>query len=338
MSSVYPGAYSVYQPSIEASGKLMVDFSRNPKTFEVNQYSQIIKVEKNSGLYIQHTPDEAARALTSDGSEFVWADGTASPDNYIQKEFTFPSYTTKRFAFPFTLGDLTVEQAAWDIVSNYAATAASLAMTQRTRLAIAALTTGLTGNQTATATSLGGGVWDAGAGTAPYLRKGLLAASQQILQATNGVVQPSDLAFVINPHDAAALAASVEVIDFIKQQVGVVESLKMEGNYGKWGLPETLFGLRLIVEDCVYVSSAKTQTRAQSYAIPNKTGFVISRIGAMETTNGTFSTLCMFAKEEMTVELLNDAINRRVIGRVVEDIDFEVTAPISGLRVTGLTT
>lgn len=337
---VYPGAYNVYQPSIEASGKLMVDFSRNPARFPVTSYTQIIKVEKNAGLYIRHDPDEAARALTATGDEFIWADGAASPDNYIDKEFQFPAYVTRRYAFPFSLGNLTIEQAAWDIVSNYAATAAALAMTQRARLALGKLTDPTQMTQTATAATLigtGGTYLNTGSSTNPYLRLGLQAAMQQILLNTDGVVQPNDLMIVVNPVTAKLLAVSNEVIDFIKQSPFVTESLKFGGNYAVWGLPDYLFGLKVIVEDTVVVTSNKGAARVSSFALPNDIVLIVSKVGGLETTDGTFSTVAMFSMEEMTTETYADGLNRRLVGRVVEDIDFEIVSPISGYLITAAT-
>lgn len=336
--SAYPGPYNVYQPSLEASGKLMVDFSRNPNKFPIVSYTQIVKVEKNAGLFIRHSADEAARALTASGDEFVWADGSSRPDNYIEKEFEFPSYVTRRYAFPYSLGDLTVEQAAWDVAANYAATAAALAMTQRTRRALSKLLDAGVMTQTATATTLGGGKWDAGTTTNAYLRIGLMTAVQTILQNTNGVVQPSDLVFVINPTDARKLATSAEVLDFIKQSPFVVDSMKQGGNFSVWGLPDYLFGVKVVVEDCVITTSKKGAASAKSFALTGGNGLLLSKVGGLETTNGTFSTAVGWFKEEMSVELYNDAINRRVIGSVVEDYDYDVVSPISGYLVTAMTT
>lgn len=334
--SVYPNNYNVYQPSLESSGKLMVDFSRNPAKFPVVDYAQIIKVEKNAGLYIRHTPDEAARALGASGDQWIWADGAASPDNYIQKEFEFPSYVTRRYVYPFSLGDLTVEQAAWDIVANYSATSAAIAMTQRTRKAMEVLQdTGVIPN--ATGTALGGGQWNAGNNTTAgqaYLRIGIMTAVQQILMATNGVVGPSDLMMIINPTDARKLASCIEVIDFVKQSPFSVENIKAGGNFSIWGLPDYLFGVKVVVEDCVVVTSKKGAARANQFALTAGNIPFVSKVGGLETTNGTFSSLGCFMKEEMTVETYADALNRRMIGRVVEDYQYQLTSPISSILVT----
>jgi hypothetical protein len=40
-------------------------------------------------------------------------------------------------------------------------------------------------------------------------------------------------------------------------------------------------------------------------------------------------------KEEMTIETMIDAPNRRTVGRCVEDYDVQIVSPISGFLVTG---
>ena len=47
-----------------------------------------------------------------------------------------------------------------------------------------------------------------------------------------------------------------------------------------------------------------------------------------------FSTLSIFAYEDMTVETEDDTWNRRVRGRVVDDSAVVLTAPLSGYLLT----
>ena len=47
-----------------------------------------------------------------------------------------------------------------------------------------------------------------------------------------------------------------------------------------------------------------------------------------------FSTLVLFAQEEMTTETLRDNNNRRTTGRVVENVGANMVAPASGVLFT----
>ncbi len=333
MSTGYPGSNSVFVPSYEASGKLMVDYSRNVKDFPVNQYTSIIKVERNAGYYLRHTPDEAARALGTSGDEFIWADGSAGRWNTVNKEFEFVPYATRRYAYDFTLGDLTTKQAAWEIVSNYAATSAALAMTQRTRKVLAALTdTGVM--PTATATAQGGGKWDVGTTSNPYIKLGLMKTLQAINKATNGVVKTTDLALIINPYVAAKMAASAEISDYLKSSPFSMDVVR--NNLSLWGLPDYLYGIKVVIEDCVAVTSKRGLARVDQYALDSTSAIIAARPGALETTQGTFSTCATFMYEEMTVESYRDELNRRTVGRVVEDFSANIVSPISGFYLTAV--
>lgn len=334
MATAYPSGTNTFIPSFESSGKLMVDFSRNVKDFPINRYTSIIKVDKNAGYFLQHTPDEAARALTATGDEFAWADGSASRWNTVNKEFSYAPFATRRYAYDFNIGDLASSQADWNIIANYAATAAALAMTQRARIALAKLQSTSYMTQYNTASSLGGGKWDVATTSNPYIKLGLMAAVQAINKATNAVVKPSDLVLVIQPNTASQMAASAEISDYLKSSPFSMDVVR--NNLALWGLPDYLYGIQLCIEDTVIVTSQKGAARTDAYALTNTNALLLARPGALETTMGTFSTAACLLKEEMTIETMVDAPNRRTVGRCVEDYDVQIVSPISGFLITGV--
>src|SRR5712692_8423678 len=119
MSYVFPGSSNVYAPSLEATGHLMVNFVRNPKTFKYAEYCTIKKVDKEVGLYAASKNEEAARVINSDGRDLVWADGNDRPRGFANTEaFSMLQYQTKRYDNEVTLGWKTVQQASWEILAQ----------------------------------------------------------------------------------------------------------------------------------------------------------------------------------------------------------------------------
>ena len=90
-----------------------------------------------------------------------------------------------------------------------------------------------------------------------------------------------------------------------------------------YGLPEQLYGIKLVVEATRKVTSKKgASSVTRSQVMPKTTPFLCSRpgglVGVADAPN--FSTLVLFAQEEMTTETLRDNNNRRTTGRVVENV------------------
>lgn len=340
MATAYISNTSGYIPSHEATGKLVVDFSRNADSFAVNKYAQIVPVTATTGIYLKMTPDQAAR-VSSGGAEFIWPDGQAAPtgsDNH--KEFEFASYFTQRFAPSFSLGSKTVKETPWDVVAAYGKMAAQQAMTLRTRKVVTALTTSGNYGSTAAATAAGGGKWDVGTATAPYIMKGLQYARLAIHKATVGAIKPSDLVLVVSPGLATLMASSQEVHSYLKESPSAwAEIVGDRPNYNaNWGLPQQLYGTPIVVEDAVVETANKGATASKSTILGDTVAALIARPGGLEGNYGgpSYSFLTQFMLEEMTVEVKDDPDNRRTVGRVVEDYAVVATAPAAGFYFTAV--
>lgn len=339
---VFSSANNTYIPTFspEASNQLIVSYARDPKRFAVNRYQQVVKVETQVGKYIRLNQYDASRMLSSNGNDIVWADGADRPINSDQA-FEYPSYSTFRRSLGFHIGDLSMSQAAWDILAAKAAVNASRMMTYITASAIGALTaSGVL--PTATATSLGGGLWGSGNNTTAgqdYFRRGVQNVLATIMLATNSVVDPSEIMMIVNPNTARLLSSSVETVDTVKQSPYSLEFLEGGNSFNAFGLPKRLFGLgEVIVESSVSTTSKPKAngTGTQSFTLPDNVAIFVSRPGGIEGQMGSFSTLQGFFKEEMTTESWTDPINRRTVGSVTSDWDHEVASPISGYYVTGV--
>lgn len=343
MPAVHPSPYNAFIRDHDASNKMVIDFARNVNKFAVNKYTQVVPVKKVAGYYLEMTVEEAGRILQSDLANFVWYDGQPAPEgNGDVESFQYKPFETLRYAYPFKLGDLTIDQASWNILAQNSSIKSRQAMTARTQLAVTALTT--TGNYAAshvmdvTAISGNTGNWAQSTTARQDVKRSLNTAAEQILDDTLAAVELEDLILVINSNLAKQLAETQEITDYIKGSPDALAQVRGElpGANVLYGLPNKLYGFELVVEKTRKVTSRKGATRAVSQVLPTATPFMVARpgglVGVADAPN--FSACCCFAQEEMTVETLRDPINRRTLGRVVENLVYKMVAPASAVLFT----
>ena len=337
MVAQFPSAQNVFVKDHESSGKLTVDFSRNAKDFAVNNYSQIQSVDKVAGYYREVTVEEAGRILNSDLSNFSWADGAPAPEGFEGTEsHEWKEYRCERFAFPVSLGDLTIDQASWDVRQEYAAKKAQQAMTGRTVKAIAVLEN--VANYPTQKLDVDDGTvsstkWDAATDVNQNIKKSLNHGANVILKNTLAGVDINDLVLVISPGLAAELSATQEVVQHIKGSPDALAQIRGElpGENAIYGLPNKLYGFPVVVEKTVKVTSRKGATAARSFVKADDTAVMVARPGGLEGVAGapSFSALTTFMQEELSVETLREEKDRRTLLRVVENYDVVMTAPVS---------
>lgn len=341
-----PGPTNVYVPFFNIQGGLIVAFARNPAAFPMNLYVQVVPTDRMVGKYLYIDPAQAARITDRSLKQFAWPDGQPAPQgNWAKQEFEFRDYATQRYVYPWALGFQTVQQASWDIINSHAHVAAQQAMTARTVLCIEALKNANWGSNTVNSPAN----WGAGTATNPVIKKTLNNAAKKILQSTVGAVNPRDMILVISPNLATKMAESEEVHTYLKESVPALEVLRgtiSDGDHlyrrnAVWGLPPTLYGYKIVVEDTVVVTSAKkSSSTVTQYAMPDDTAFLVSRPGGLEGLYGhpTFSTVVLFTyrPEEMLPEHMTDQNNRLHLGRVIDNVAAVVVAPASGVKITGV--
>ena len=341
---------NTYVPNMAAAGNLRFEFSRNPKSFALNRYAAIRGVKQMVGNYLSFTAEEAARI--TDLNKYHWADGNDAPKSHDSLElFSFEQYACQRYAFPFTLGNLAREQAAWDIDSQSMRVQAQKAMTFRSTKAANVLTTaGNWSGNTGTAASVGGGVWLNSSTTNQYILKTFRGVQETIFKNTLGAVSPESLICVISPDVAKAIRTSPEVIDFVKQQASAPAILMQnDAQYTRWGIPSQMYGIKIVVDDTVRVTSKKGATLASSYTLYHADGYAIfltltelvdqGKVGEDDLPAGglqSFDTLSIFTYEDMVVEQREDVDNKRLEGRVIDNFAAVLTAPKSGYFITNV--
>lgn len=337
--AVYPGYLNTFIRDHDASNKMVIDFARNINKFAVNKYCQIVPVKKVAGYYQKMTIEEAGRILYTDLRNFVWYDGSEAPLGFDGTEsFNFLPFQCIRYCYPFTLGDLTIDNASWNILAQHSSIKARQAMTARTQLAISALTN--TANYPTSHVldipdiSGNSGTWAQSTTARQDIKRSFETMAEAILDDTLAGIELDELMVVINSAMAAALTQTQEVVDYIKGSPEALAQVRGElsGTNTMYGLPDKLYGFPIVVEKTRKVTSRKLATRAVSQVLPTATPLMCARPGGLVgvADSPTFSTCVIFAFEEMTVETLRDANNRRTIGRCVENLVPAVVAGISG--------
>lgn len=348
-NAVLPGPSNVYVPNHEASGKLVVDFARNPKKFAINQYVQIIPVDQILGLFQQMTIEERGRVLTTDAAEYAFADGSDAPLGADGTEyFIWQQYLARRYAYGFLMGQMTAQQATWDILAQHAGIHAQKAMTVRTLQVYNQMTTSgnyATGHVSAvfggtiTGTS---GTWTQSTTARGDIKRSLEFGSEKILDDTLAGVEPEDFHLVIGTAQAALLTQSQEIVDYIKSSPDAYAQLRGElPNRNKfYGLPEKLYGFDIVVDSTRRVTSQKLQTRAASAiygglsSVGSLNAFMIARpgglVGVANAPSFSFIANFVYKQFDMVVEVKNDDDNKRIKGRVIDCFVPVVVAPQAG--------
>lgn len=344
MTKVFASSSNTFVPSMDATEGLKVGFTRNVIDFAVNRYAQLKPVTKETGYYLEMNAEEAARLIHSALPDLAWHDGNDAPDGHDGKEsFEFLQYRTRRYAKAYRFGYKAVGQAAFDVLMQHAKIYAALMMTARTQLAITALTTSgsyPTANTSAVSSLSAAGVtgkWDVSTTQRADIQRSIEYACETILKATLAVVNAEDLMLVMSPGCARKIGVSQEIKDYIKASPDALAQIRGEGRNAIYGLPDRLYGVPVVIEKTVKVTSRKAATKVSSFVLADTTPFICSRPGGLEAPAGegpSFSTCTLFALEDMTVETKDDPDNRRHQGRVVSDIQALLTAPAAGFLFT----
>lgn len=319
-----------------SSGRMVVEFSRNPKEFALPNYTQIRPVTKQAGYYLKIDQRQAGRLVGSGLNDFVWPDSHPRPrTNANGQEFNWADFSCIRRNFGQPIGDLAREQADWDVENTQEAIQAQQAMTARTLLVAQALD--LSANWDAahyvTTTVAGGGLWSAATSSNLYIKKSINYGVKRILKSTLSKVRRKDLVLVMNPNTATAISETQEIVDHIKQSPDAYGQIEQNsGRWSEWGLPNRLYQIPVFIEDTVMVTTAKGATPTEEFVMADGVAYLLSRPGGLVSKGGgpSFSTVTIFAKEEMTVTRQADQYNRLMNVDVVDHVGVGLTATSAG--------
>ena len=360
-----PSSTNGYLPI--ATGQVIA-FVRKPKNFRtLNAIVQYTPSDLPTGVYARLDRDNGVRISNED--QFLWADGADLPSTaYFTSRFTAASFTTTRRAYPWMVGGQAQRNARlWNPKLTHMMEALSLCLTLRTKRLIRLLETAGTWNgNTATATALGGGKWNAGTVATPYFKNGLLQAAAVINTGTNGIMEIDSMVCVLNRNDAILLGQSAEIMAFLSGSVWTQQMIKdpFSAVNLQWGLPDKYQGVKLVVSTEPQVTENMNQTGNE--ATTNRgliktsgSAIIVCQPGTMdnELSERSYSTVQIFhyagvkatsegkAEGESTknggaglieVKARYDAWNEKFDGACVEQTGEVVAAPMAGYLVTAI--
>lgn len=346
MALRYLGSHQGFIP--KATGQI-ISYVRDKGEFALNRYCQYLQSPEPVGVYARIDRDASPRVVSD--ADFVWADNADRPvQDWNQLRFEWKEFSVKRRNYSARLGSIALAHNDWKAKEQHLGMVASQAMTNRTNRVIDLLETAgnWEGHADAAGNLNGGaGTWDQASdqpGSPQYnaIRKTLMAAARRINLDTNGVVKPRDLVLLISPECAQAITNSAEIHNYVK--FGPFSKAMIEGKENlnaEWGLPPSLYGFELIVEDAPRVTSrpqasetAAAQTGSRVYAKDSDSAILLSRKGGIDGSYGapSFSTVQLYflAPYEMAVYNFSDPKNDREEMHVTDMFAEVLAAPQSG--------
>ena len=351
----YLSAFNGFVP--KATGQV-VSYIKDPSKFKLNDYVQYIESPVTVGLYAYIDQDTPARVVTDE--EFAWEDGAERPiTNYNGLSFAWQEFATKRRNYATMLGDQSIAMAqdSWDALQHHVGALAQIAMTNRTwRVATMLETAANWNSNTADVSTLNGGAgkWstasdDPASGAYNAIKKSLLAAIKNININTRGFVTADDLVLVLSPTAAQSISSAPEIHSYLRNGPYSLPNIEGKAKLYKdqWGLPPTLYGLPIIIEDAVRVSDRPSSGAGVSgnissnadYIKSSTTAWIMSRKGGIDGTYGSpsFSTVQMYWHEYLlAVYAFHDPENARVKLHCTDQFIEQLVAPESGYLITGI--
>ncbi len=99
------------------------------------------------------------------------------------------------------------------------------------------------------------------------------------------MVRRKDLVLVLNPVTAHAIAETQEIADYVKNTPGGYSALAQESQYwDEYGLPNKLYGVPLVVEDAVKVTSARgASSVTRGFVMDSGIAYLMARKGGLES-------------------------------------------------------
>lgn len=338
----YNGGFSGLIPLFDASGHLIVSYSRNPKSFPINNYTAMQVCPGGRGAYLRFDPLSAHRIKPDN----KWAFGVPRPSGYEnQLAFSQQNFVTERYSFHTTLDKFGVDVASFDVQKMHTERLAEQAMISRTKITNTVMTTSALYPATHvvdTGTTIAGAPLDQGTTANPLLYKALLAAAK-LIQDDTGRVKIGDLSVLINDNTARKLSLTREIREYMMQQADSAKMLEMpKTGYslaGSYMLPDFLYRFKIYVEDTRYTSNTPDAVGdVLSPTFPDNTMVVFLREGDLEKSYGAsgYTSFTQFIFEDLVAEANVLPYERIVQFAVTDQYTCEMTAPPTAVLYTNI--
>lgn len=341
MAAGFPSFSNVYIPAsstlAEITANLVIAYGRGKTNkYPMLEYTSIVPVSKPLGFYTRISAGQAWRINPTDGNQFRWAPGNKRPGGDWNKlGFVRVPYNAERFSFDTRLDQQAIDVADFKLQPLHYSMLAQQAMVWRSYNAAAVATT--SGNYPAshvkTSATWGGGAWSTASDANPYIMKSIQSMAQTIQKDTgNTVASPKDLAIVLNPVDASLISRTEEIRTYLARQEGAPAIIKGDEplNQIRFGMPEYLYGCRVVIEDTVYNTdpTQAADSTNNDYVWPTGTVAVILRPAGQlewpEGVEGNPSVIQLMEYEALNAEALNDSYHRLLEMSVTDQWDIVV--------------
>lgn len=323
-ANVYPGPVNVHQN--QALTDFSVAYELDSGMFIAPEISPIRTVDKRSDIFYKIASDDVTRDY---GNLAIRAIGATA--NEITQGFDTDTYASVDYAFRDFVPDkvaANADQALQLVQATTKFLTDVLELAYERRVITAQFNTATVTNQTfASATSGGAGSIASATITLRYIHQAVNTARKAVILANNGK-PPTHLVFDLDT--AQRVAASSEVAEQVKYQMGP-EYLLNGGWKGKnHGLPNELYGLKVAVVGAVSNSAARGQTAVNSFLLSNTMGLFIVEPPALKTRNN----LTTFRVGGLTVRTYRDEARKGTWTEVEMDQTEKVTNSVGGLLLT----
>ncbi len=336
----------------EASGQAIA-YVRDKKRFKLNQYVQLIKVEKPIVLYALLDPDLPVRVPNVD--YFRWAPGTYRPQMWNNTgSFQWVTVEVNRYSIGYTTDYQALDVAeGWNPKAFFNASIITQAMSLMTQRFVTLMTTSTNwpSTNTADANTLNGGAgtWATASdvpGSPHFLaiKKTIDAATRAITLATNGMVQKSEMKLVLGPDLANAMSETAEIHHYLARQERSINVLKgTEPDVTiDYGLPNPLYGLEVVVEDSPIVTempniTSTAATTNRTFIYPATVANIVTRVGGVDGNYGSPSATTLqryFYKYDMAIEAFDRPRHKLFETYVVDQFAEVLAASRAGFLIT----
>lgn len=363
-----PGYPNNYIPGYAGDGenqkRFIIGYTLDEASWATGNYLTVLGADKPRAFYPRYLSEDFARVPHATGLDMVWANGAERPKAGEDPRFTNEEYKLERYGKTGFVGDQTEEYSEiGSQVTLLQETYAGQARIFRTIMTQTEMTTsanyasgnyyadwGDLANDAVTQGYAAGYFGVAGTDTItsgtvndPLIYKFFDHAVRKILLKSNGRIQSKDLIAVMNPTTAARLAKTQEIRVFNAQQSGSINYTQGKAPYEYWptmGLPNPLYGLKILVDPTVKVAAKQDHVNAgtQAFAIPDGQITILARPGSITGVNGSvpFSSLVLWQHKKDAMKPMTevDPFNKRikvgfedmfVVKLVGGDISFNIT-------------
>lgn len=242
---------------------MAIAFVRDSKKFAYTNYFQFVPAPEIQFMYFKLDPDEPSRLKAL--NEYAWGYDDYRPSG---RAFTvrgdWTSSNVIRYDFAWQIGEQTLriwKKNGVDPKMIYDKLVVHKANLHRAQRCVDVMT-GATYEQTTdlnTLLGVSGAYWDKssgeeidGGGTEnpnfQIIKRTFMRVNRRLHLATNGVANMEDMVCVIPVAVAEKLATAGEIVNILKQSP-YAQKLTDDIQYAKWGIPEYLYGVKMVVED-----------------------------------------------------------------------------------------